>query len=40
MNKELVSLLNQGKKQLKNSNFNRADECFKEALKYQDGNSV
>lgn len=40
MNKELVSIFNEGKKQLKNNNYSRADECFREALKYQEGNCV
>ena len=40
VNKQLLSLLNEGKKQLKNSNFIRAEECFRESLKYQDGNNI
>lgn len=29
MSKDLIALLSEGKKQLNNSNFSRADECFR-----------
>ena len=40
INKELLGLLNEGKKHLKNSNFHKAEDCFREAMRYHEGNSV